>query len=342
MASFLSSFLPGSGSSSTAAATNPGSSGTSYLRTLIAGGMQIPWYAHIFLTGILPFLSMIPFIGPFFFSAFTLLGSNGMNLLASNSMSWAAAKAASNLMCRMIADVMTVKFPGKPWMPYLRAILYYANPWVVFDMSQVFNPNFVNEGYKIPFWDKKVNATLAATNPAPTMKDIGGVLLDAKGKPVVGEDGKPTGEKAYGWIGAAFWGAVIVLAFPYVSTIISALPPEMQAKALPFTNLITTVIGGFAAVAGGGIGTFVLIPNMISGAQSQITALMSGGGGGDQKGEVVPSLQEVAESLLKEGGQSGGGEALESGLFAGVLSLIAFGGIVVGLTRLKDSGLLNV
>ena len=300
--------------------------------------MQIPWYAHLFLTGLFPFLTMIPYVGPMFFAAFTLLGSNGVNLLASNTMGWAAAKAASNLMCRMLADVLTVAFPGKIWMSALRAILYYGNPWVVFDMLQVWNPNFVTEGYKIPFWNKQVNPVLAAANPRPTMKDIGGPLVDSAGKPVVGADGKPTGEKAYGWIGAIFWGAVIVLAFPYVSSIISALPPEMQAKALPFTNLITTVIGGFAAVAGGGIGTFVLLPNMISGAQSQFTSLMTGGGpvqGGG--GAEIPSLQEVAEGLLKKGAQNGGGDHLESSMFMGVLAVIAFGGMALGFARLKDS-----
>ena len=284
----LTGMLPG-GSTTTAAATDPSSSGTSYLKTLLAGGIQLPWYAHIFLTGILPFLTLIPYVGPMFFSAFSLLGTNGANLLASNSMGWAAAKAASNFMCRMLADVLTVALPGAAWMPVLHAILYYGNPWVVFDMLQVWNPDFVKQGYKIPFWDKQVNPVLTGAKPAPTKKDIGGALLGSDGKPAVDGLGVPTGEKAYGWIGAVFWGACIVLAFPYVSSVISALPPSMQAKALPFTNMITTVVGGFAAVAGGGIGTFVLIPNMISGAQSQFASLMSGGGGRNKR--VVAATQ---------------------------------------------------
>ena len=293
------------------------------IKGFLSKGFTIPWWMHIFLTGIAPFLILIPYIGPTLFTFPYTFGVNGLNLLASNSMSWAAMKAVFNFLFQTLGKVVASKVPG--WFgPYIKAFLYYANPWFVFDILQVYNPRFKDDGYKIPFWNKKVNSTIEAKGKRTTA-DIG--HTDANGK------------ATYGLMSVVPMAAMAVLLLPALYTMSDNLPPEMTAKMEPFLNMITTVGAGIAGLAGGGIGTFVLLPNLISSVQSQMSGLMSGGnveevvqtGGGN-----IPTINEVSEAMLKNAVQNGGGDT-ESNVFMGILAFTIVGGISLALVRRKGS-----
>ena len=354
-----------------AAAADPAASGESAAKGFFSKGVNLPWWAHIFLTGIAPLMILIPYVGPVLFSLPFTFGSYGINLLASNSMGWAAAKAASQMACNLLADILQVYFSGRWWLPIVQSILQYANPWFVFDILQVWNPNFAKEGYKIPFWNKQVNSTLEA-NKLRTERDIGWPVvstLDTKSQAVTYQDdegnpipytvnsaGKPVFNGKvltnpgpvkldatmlpfvkYGWMGAIAFGACIVLLLPALYTMAETFPPEIQAKMVPVLNTIFTLGGAVTAIAGGGLGTFVLLPKLGSILQTNMTSIFAGGGGaenpsaqtgGGKKG--IPSVEDVAQGLL--------GRKLEneSTFFMGSLAVIVLGGFSLALVRIKN------
>jgi hypothetical protein len=134
------------------------------------------------------------------------------------------------------------------------------------------------------------------------------------------------------------------------------LPPELKGKVQPLLDSVVSVGSIITAVAGGGIGTFVLLPQLATGLQGNFAKLMAGGseegeataettvvantannaqlGGGD-----VPSVEELANSLLKNKStaQGGGGGSIdtESATFMGLLGITILGGISVAVLRRK-------
>lgn len=290
---------------------------TSGFQQFFSKGFLIPWWAHIFLTGIAPLLLLVPYIGPSVFTFPYTFGVNGINLLATHSMGWGAAKAAFNLMCSTLAKILAIYLPGW-WTPFLNGILHYANPWFVFDILQVYNPKFKTEGYKIPFWNKQTNSVLESKGTRATA-DIGYTDKD--------------GKVSFGLMSTIPIAAMIALLLPAFYTMSANFPPEIAAKMNPVLDMITTIGGGIAGVAGGGIGTFVLLPNLISTVQSQFTTLMAGGDPPPQQGGM-PTIHEVAESVLRNG-QQGGGIDTESGVFIGILAITAIGGLSLALVRRK-------
>jgi hypothetical protein len=318
---------------STSPATSPATSSTSFL----SKGIGLPWWAHIFLTGIFPLLVLIPYIGPTIFTFPYTFGVNGINLLATNSMTWAAAKAAFNLSCQAMAEMIAIQSTDQWWLPALRAILYYANPWFVFDMIQIFNPNFIHEGYKIPFANIQTDESLKPGSTKPLKDsnigytvDVSGnrvdrkTSLDAKGKQKAGYT------TTYGKMSTIPIAASIVLLLPAMYTMSSFFPPQLQAKVEPILNTIMTVGGGITAIAGGGIGSFVLLPNLIGSVQTGIQGLMAGGDP-VQTGGGIPSIQQVATSMLRPSTK----EDDESKFFLGVLAFTIFGGISLAVIRQK-------
>jgi hypothetical protein len=315
-------------------ATPAPASGQSFL----SKGFKLPWWAHIFLTGIFPLLVLIPYVGPTIFTFPYTFGVFGINLLASNSMTWAAAKAGFHLACQAMAEMIAVQSTGQWWLPALRAILYYANPWFVFDIVQVFNPEFVKQGYKIPFANMQTDSSLnpASTKPL-TESHIGYTVdmsanridyaetLDKKG---VQKTGYTT---SYGKMSTIPIAASIALILPAMYTMSSFFPPALQAKINPVLSTIVTVGGGITAVAGGGIGSFVLLPNLIGSVQTGITGLMAGGDP-VQKGGGFPSLDDVAKSMLRTPPTK---EDDESKFFLGVLAFTVFGGLSLAVIRNK-------
>jgi len=286
------------------------------LKGFLSKGFTVPWWLHIFITGIAPFLVLIPFVGPAVFTFPYTFGVNGINLLATNSMGWAAAKAALNFMCQTIGQVISIYLPGW-WSPYLKAFLYYANPWFVFDILQAYNPKFKEEGYKIPFWNKQTNSVLEKKGTR-TNVDIGFTDL--------------SGTTSYGLMGAIPIGAMLVLLLPAFYTMSANFPPEISAKMNPILDSITTLGGAITGIAGGGIGTFVLLPKLISSLQSSASSIMAGGDPVQSGGSGIPTINEVAENMLK---QNGGGTDPESGVFMGILAITILGGISLAVTRRK-------
>ena len=317
------------------------SSSASTSTDLFSKGFVLPWWAHIFITGIFPMLILLPYIGPTLFNFFYTFGVNGINLLATNSMTWAVAKAAFNMSCQAMAEMIAIESTGEWWLPAVKAILYYANPWFVFDIIQIYNPDFRKQGYKIPFANIQTDASLKpGSTTALKDSDIGYTVdpsgvsilysktLDSKG---VQKTGYTT---SYGKMSTIPIAASIALLLPAMYTMTSFFPPELQAKVKPVLDTILTVGGGITAIAGGGIGSFVLLPNLIGSVQTGITGLMAGG---DPKpmqtgGGGLPSIQQLAKSMLRPAPTR---EDDESKFFLGVLAFTIFGGISLAVIRQK-------
>jgi len=300
------------------APTDPAVSGTSTIKGLFSKGFELPWWIHIFLTGIAPFLVLLPYVGTTIFSFPYMFGVNGLNLLATNSMGFAAMKAAMNFFFQMIAAKLSSEFPGQWWLPVARAILYYGNPWFVFDILQIYNPSFASDGYKIPFWNKKTNSVLEKSSTR-TQKDIG--YTDAKGT------------ISYGWMGAVAIGAAIVLLAPATSILIESLPPEAKAKIDPIFSTIVTIVGGFGAVAGGSVASFVGIPALVSSVQSGFTSIMAGGAAAPQTGGFK-SISEMVKPMIRKTTAEQEEEDM-SKIFLGILGFIAFSGVSLAVIREK-------
>lgn len=113
---------------------------------------------QIFLTGGVPFLPLIPFIGPIVFSLTDTLGKNGANLLVSGAPAWAAAKFGTNFSCQGAYILISNAYPGRSWLPYAKILLTYANPWTVFDMVSIWDPKF--RGFRMPFIGTHLNPRL--------------------------------------------------------------------------------------------------------------------------------------------------------------------------------------
>jgi hypothetical protein len=206
-------------------------------------------------------------------------------------------------------------------------------------MIQVFHPKFKDIGYKIPFLNKRAN-----TNKEKGAKlvtgDIGYIQKGSSGADTI----------TYGSFYKAA-GAAAVFLLPALYTLFDNLPPELKGKVQPLLDSVVSVGSIITAVAGGGVGTFVLLPQLASGLQGNLAKLMAGGseeglattgataeanvqlGGGD-----VPSVEELANSLLKNKSTAQGGGAsidTESATFMGLLGITILGGISVAVLRRK-------
>ena len=157
------------------AAKKSAGSGEEVTKKYVTGAITqpIPLIAHRFLTGIFPFAmlqpiaSLVPGLGDIYqsvyamcFSLFYVLGSNGANLIFTGSKMMGLAKFASNQMIGGVYMLLAHFFPGKWWLRPLKSILYYGNPWFTFDIVQTYSPNFARQGYKLPFINKYLNATI--------------------------------------------------------------------------------------------------------------------------------------------------------------------------------------
>jgi hypothetical protein len=103
--------------------------------------------------------------------------------------------------------------------------------------------------------------------------------------------------------------------------------------------MIFLVVGSVTAIAGGGIGTIVVIPQIISALKTNAGEVSTGLASlpsAPQAGGGIPSLGEVAKGILsKKFNQSGGGSDPASTIFLGILSVAALGGISLAVIRSK-------
>jgi hypothetical protein len=305
---------------------------------LTKGLTTLPLWSHIFFTGVLPFGPLIPYLGPFFFVFFHTFGANGVNLLVSNSMTWAAAKALVNAISTKIGDYIGLMYSKHWWAAYVKAFLYYANPWYVFDWVQAVGANigqnepFKGEGYKIPFANIQTDSVLKRpiVSSNLTNKSIGymAVTTDPSGK-------KIKGAASYGLLSALPIAAILVLFMPALNLMVANLPPELQADIAPGINKIFYWIGTLSALVGGTVGAtgmMGMIPNILEFMKpgpsvAAAAPVMSGGGG-------IPTVKEITEAMLNsENNQAGGGK--EGTVFMGVLGFTVFAGLTLALVRGK-------
>ena len=364
------------------------SAGVSTIKKFFAAGFPLEWWHHIVLTGILPGIMILPFILSQYYTStdttgmgivvaiisgifgvpFTL-GSNGIHLLASNSTAWAAVTAVLNLGFTFFGQLLTYHNFGS-WSPFFKfygAIFQFANPFLVFSILQVFNPNFYNEKYKWPFLNKFLSSIvdkkgLLIKGKVHTANDIGYIPLD----PVTKEPSKDsvTGKyiRQYGKMGALSIGATLLLLIPAFSTIMKDLPAPWQAS---ISNGLGSAFSGLtiiAAVFGGGGSVFAMTkltglfssapaaaaparPAAAAAAAPRPAAPAAQQGGGEE----IPSIIEAAKELTdgfepdvnaqnQSGGGSGGGSMTdaESALFVGIIGAITAMGATIAAFRKKD------
>ena len=139
-------------------------------------------------------------------------------------------------------------------------------------------------------------------------------------------------------------GAAITLIIPSLYSIFGALPASVTAGYKSTLDAIMLVVGGIAAVGGGGIGAMVVLPALKDKLLSYITPTAAPAapvapptpqrGGGN----AFPTVESVAKSLLKKS-QSGGGTHDLTGdyLFFGILGTVVVGGMTLAALRLKLS-----
>lgn len=299
------------------------------------GLTTLPLWSHLLFTGVLPFGPLIPYIGPFFFVFFHTFGVNGVNLLVSNSMSWAAAKALLNLILTKIGDFVMIMYSNRWWAKYLKNFLYYGNPWFVFDWAQAagavagYNEPFKKMGYKVPFLNMQTDSALKPNSTAKlTNKSIGfkGTTTDLSGNTT-------TIPETYGLLWSLPIAAILVLFMPALTLMVANLPPELRAQIEPGINNMFYWITTLSALVGGTLGATGLmgmIPGVLSFMKPApvVTPIPTSGGG-------IPTVDQITESILNNSDDQSGG-AKESTVFMGILGFTIFAGFTLALVRGKQ------
>lgn len=278
--------------------------------------ISIEWFGLFILAGGIP----IP--------PFSYLGFGAMNLWATNAMTSFFMKAGLQAMFVLGNTYLTTYYPHLWWVGYLLVL----NPWYVFDLVQMFSPAFAYEGYKLPF---------TTFNPAKPM---------SSSSPIADGEGGLT--RAYGTITPALLAAILGLLGTGTYGLLDMLPASVKATYKPVINIIFALIGGISALAGGGIAGMVALPGLINTLRSSTTELKAGlassalastpqgvsgalastqqRGGGNTN---LPSIEEVANKILKKSQSGGSFEEISSGIFMAALSFVTIGGISLALIR---------
>ncbi len=267
---------------------------------------------------------------------FSFWGYGAVNLMVAGSKGWAAAKAALQMAFVLGNKFLGAYYPKLWWVGWLLVL----NPWYVFDLVQLFSPTFESEGFKVPFYGEQIR-------PEDGVYKLNGIVI----------------------------GIMIALLSMGGLSLLSYLPPQVVGSAKPALELAFKVIGGVTAVAGGGMGAYILLPQLLSSAKGDVAAVKAAAAaatpaaapatlpvaavaaaatqkGGSGQGGAIPSLREIAAGLLgpAPGGDpgpfkstviTGGGGAADTSslLFVGTLGLAALGGIALAVTRSKGDSL---
>jgi hypothetical protein len=267
--------------------------------------ISIEWFGLFILAGGIP----IP--------PFSYLGFGGMNLWATNAMTWFFVKAGLQAMLVLGNTFLTTYYPNLWWLGYLLVL----NPWYVFDIIQMFSPAFAYEGYKVPFTTFNPAKPMSSSPRAP--------------------DGNGGMTFAYGKITPALLAAILAMLGTGTYGFLNMLPPSVTATYKPVINILFAVIGGVTALAGGGVASMVALPGLINTLRSSTTELKAGlastvttsapmRGGGNTN---LPSIEEVANKILKKSQSGGSIEDVSSSIFLAALSFVTIGGISLALIR---------
>lgn len=333
-------------------ATQVSSSGQSWIKSLFTSGISIGWIGLFLLAGGIP-------IAPLSF-----WGYGGLNLMAVGATGWAAAKAASQAGSIFLSSTIETYYP-KFW-PY--AWLFKYSPWYIFDLIQLFNPNFAQEGFRIPF----VNRQIGTKGGSGSLTAL--VIMSA--------------------VGLFSLGGYALLDY---------IPPEITRSAAPILKIVFMVVGGLTALVGGSLGAVFALPQILSAIRSETKTastefaagasqpiakpsapakggsitipetahdpleapgIQAGGAGGagalsamqtGQMGSQMPRLDIIAKGLLGPSpsgdpapyptsmpkSMTGGGKKSKEDpevplAFMGILGILVFGGAALALVRSKQ------
>jgi hypothetical protein len=261
-------------------------------------------------------------------------GYGAVNLMAAGSKGWAMAKAALQLAFVAASKYIGVYYPKVAWINWI----LWLNPWFVFDIVQLFSPTFETEGFKVPFVGTQIR-------PEDGVYKLNGIVI----------------------------GIMLGLFSLGGFSLLSYLPPAVVGAAEPALKLLFKIIGGVAAVGGGGLG-MMLLPELLKSAKEDVGAVKAAAvaaapvqaaalpgplkqQGGAAAGSIPP-LHEVAAGLLDPstvirghaelgapfrstvitgGGRSQGSQpsTADSAVFVGVLGLAALAGLGLAAVRSK-------
>jgi len=217
---------------------------TGQLASLTKG---VPTLASVQSSGLSPIQKFIKngipvqWLGLFFlagglpFQPFSFLGYGGMNLFAVGSTVWGATKAGLQAMCLLASKLISAYYPSLWYISWLIVL----NPWYIFDLVQMFSPSFNAEGFKVPFLGTKVGN-------APKKDETG------RFPPM---SGTVTPTMLASGLGLLCTGAYSLLEY---------LPSEIVAAYKPALQTLILVVGSTTALAGGGLGAFAVLPQVMA------------------------------------------------------------------------------
>lgn len=192
----------------------------------------------------------------------SFLGYAGINIMVTGSYGWAAAKAGVQLASYLTGQFIKAYFP-ELWP--ISFILAYS-PWYIFDIIQMFDPNFPTLGFRTPFFTKQLGSNFD---------------IEAD---------------HYGSITLVHIFVIIVIMSLGGYTLVNMLPQEITGSFKPLLKTIFKSVAGITGLVGGGMMAFTTMPSMFS-------ALKGGGaqsGGGDKK---ETTLDDIAKDFVKPDGE---------------------------------------
>jgi hypothetical protein len=256
-----------------------GGTWTDYFKKLTYVGIPVSWFVVLIFAGIIPVAPM------------SFFGYAGANLMISGSPWWAAAKAGVQLASYLGGQFLSAYFP-ELWP--ISLILRYS-PWYIFDIVQMFDPNFKLFGFRTPFFTTPLGSTFdlqAGTFGSITLIHI----------------------------------FVLILIFSMGGyTLVGMIPEEISGRFHSILKTIFKVVAGVTGVLGGGLMAFTAMPSMFSALRGGGAAPMQGGGGGGGQ----KTLDDIAKTLMKPDNSTA------SYIFIGVLITAALGGLALSSARIE-------
>ena len=253
---------------------------TDYFKNLAYVGTPISWFVLLIFAGVIPFAPM------------SFLGYAGANLMISGSPGWAAAKAGVQLASYLSGQFLVAYFP-ELWP--ISTILYYS-PWYIFDIVQMFDPDFQYLGFRTPFFTKSLGSNF---NPAAG---------------------------TFGSITLIHVFVVILIMSLGGFTLVNMLPEEITRGFKPLLKTLFKAVAGLTGLLGGGMAAFTAMPGMFSAMRG---GAVQEGGSAVQDGGGKKTLDDIAKKMI------GPDNSSAAYFFIGVLLTAALGGLALSSTRIE-------
>jgi hypothetical protein len=217
---------------------------TDYFKKLTYVGIPVSWFVVLIFAGVVPIAPM------------SFFGYAGVNLMISGSPWWAVAKAGVQFASYVGGQFLSAYFP-ELWP--ISMILTYS-PWYIFDIVQMFDPNFQNLGFRTPFFTKQLGSNInlaAGTFGSITLIHI----------------------------------FVLILIFSLGGyTLVGMIPQEITGRFRGILKTTFKIVAGVTGLVGGGLMAFTTMPSMFSALR---------GGGTTQSGGGQKTLDDIAKTLMK-------------------------------------------